>query len=124
MINTNRIVPVQATDLLSLYAVILKMNGDNSSLAKLESLDVNGNFQIKSGSAPLLATQPVESIDIDATASSVTAATVYFVPAYDYKGFTVDGEEASVSGSVDADGCTLYKAVLATGVITISKVGL
>lgn len=124
MINTNRIVPVQATDLLSLYAVILKMNGDNSSLAKLESLDVNGNFQIKSGSAPLLATQPVESIDIDATASSVTAATVYFVPAYDYKGFTVDGEAASVSGNVDADGCTLYKAVLATGTITISKVGL
>ena len=124
MINTNRIVPVQATDLLSLYAVILKMNGDNSSLAKLESLDVNGNFQIKSGSAPLLTTQPVESIDIDATASSVTAATVYFVPAYDYKGFTVDGEAASVSGNVDADGCTLYKAVLATGTITISKVGL
>jgi hypothetical protein len=124
MINKNMSIPVQATDLLSLYAVILKMNGDNSSLAKLDALDVDGNFQVKSGSAPLLATQPVESIDIDATASSVSAATIYFVPAYDYKGFTIDGEAVTPTGSVEADGNTLYKAVLATNAITITKVGL
>ena len=124
MINKDRIVPVQATDLLSLYGLILKMDTtNNSTLAKLDALDVDGAFQVKSGSAPLLCSQPAETIDIDATASSVSSATIYFVPAYDYKGFTIDGSVVTPTGSVDADGVTLYKAVLSTGAITITKVG-
>ena len=124
MINSNRIVPVTATDLLSLYGVILKQDTtNNSSLAKLDALDTAGNFQIKSGSAPLLASEPVATCDIDATASSVSACTFYFVPAYDYKGFSIDGVAVTPTGSVEADGRTLYKAVLATGAITITKVG-
>lgn len=124
MINKDRIVPVQATDLLSLYGLILKMDTtNNSTLAKLDALDVDGAFQVKSGSAPLLCSQPAEKIDIDATASSVSSATIYFVPAYDYKGFTIDGSAVTPTGSVDADGVTLYKAVLSTGAITITKVG-
>jgi hypothetical protein len=123
MINKDRIVPVQATDLLSLYGLILKMDSNNSSLAKLDALDVDGAFKVTSGSAPLLCSQPAETIDIDATASSVSSATIYFVPAYDYKGFTIDGSSVTPTGSVDADGCTLYKAVLSSGAITITKVG-
>lgn len=123
MINKDRIVPVQATDLLSLYSVILKMDSNNSTLAKLNALDVDGNFKVTSGSAPLIATQPVETIDIDATASSVSAATIYFVPAYDYEGFSIDGVKVTPTGTVEADGCGLYKAVLATNAITITKVG-
>lgn len=123
MINKDRIVPVQATDLLSLYGLILKMDSNNSSLAKLDALDVDGAFKVTSGSAPLLCSQPAETIDIDATASSVSSATVYFVPAYDYKGFTIDGSAVTPTGSVDADGVTLYKAVLSSGAITITKVG-
>jgi hypothetical protein len=123
MINKDRIVPVQATDLLSLYGLILKMDSNNSSLAKLDALDVDGAFKVTSGSAPLLCSQPAETIDIDATASSVSSATIYFVPAYDYKGFTIDGSAVTPTGSVDADGCTLYKAVLSSGAITITKVG-
>lgn len=123
MINKDRIVPVQATDLLSLYGLILKMDSNNSSLAKLDALDVGGNFKVTSGSAPLLCSQPAETIDIDATASSVSAATIYFVPAYDYKRFTIDGSAVTPTGSVDADGVTLYKAVLSSGAITITKVG-
>ena len=123
MINKDRIVPVQATDLLSLYSVILKMDSNNSTLAKLAALDVDGNFKVTSGSAPLLCTQPVETIDIDATASSVSAATIYFVPGYDYKGFTIDGVAVTPTGNVEADGRGLYKAVLATGTITITKIG-
>ena len=125
MINTDRIVPVTATDLITLYGLILKQDTtNNSSLAALSALNVEGDFQIKSGSAPLLASQPAKSIDIDATASSVTAATIYFVPAYDYKGFTIDGTAITPTGTVIADGRTLYKAVLATGAVTITKVGL
>ena len=124
MINSDRIVPVSAIDLITLYGLILKQDTtNNSTLAALNALDVEGDFEITSGSAPLLASQPVKSIDIDATASSVTAATIYFVPAYDYKGFTIDGSAITPTGTVDADGRTLYKAVLATGAVTITKAG-
>ena len=124
MINSDRIVPVTATDLITLYGLILKQDtANNSTLAALNPLDVEGDFKVTSGSAPLLASQPAKSIDIDATASSVTSATIYFVPAYDYKGFTIDGVAITPTGTVVADGSTLYKAVLATGAVTITKAG-
>lgn len=123
MINKDRIVPVQATDLLSLYGLILLQNSNNSSLEALDA-DEMGEFQIKANSKVYLADEPVKSIDIDATASSVSASTIFFVPAYDYAGFTIDGVAVTPTGTVVADGNTLYKAVLATGAITITKVGL
>ena len=124
MINSDRIVPVTATDLTTLYGLILKQDTtNNSTLAALNPHDVEGDFKVTSGSAPLLASQPAKSIDIDATASSVSAATIYFVPAYDYKGFTIDGVAITPTGTVVADGSTLYKAVLATGAVTITKAG-
>lgn len=124
MINSDRIVPVSAVDLISLYGLILKMDTtNNSTLAKLDALNIEGDFKVTSGSAPLLASQPAKSIDIDATASSVSACTVYFVPAYDFAGFTIDGVAVTPTGTVSADGSTLYKAVLATNAITVSKVG-
>ena len=40
MINSNRIVPVSALDLISLYGLILKQDTtNNSSLAKLDASD-------------------------------------------------------------------------------------
>lgn len=125
MINANRIVPVEKTDLISLYSVILKQDSNNSGLAKLAADTVDGQFQVKTNSAVLIADQPVKSVDFDTTASSVTAGTVYFVAAYDYVGFSIDGvAEEAADGSVDvvADG-SLYKAVLATGAVTITRVG-
>lgn len=123
MINTDRIVPVQATDLISLYGLILLQDSNNSGLTALDASNI-GEFQITSGSAPLIADEPAKVIDIDATASSVSSCTVYFVPAYDYKGFTVDGVAVVTAGAtVNADGRTLYKATLSTGTITIAKVG-
>lgn len=123
MINTDRIVPVQATDLISLYGLILLQDSNNSGLTALDASNI-GEFQITSGSAPLIADEPVKAIDIDATASSVSACTVYFVPAYDYEGFTIDGAAVTTAGAtVNADGRTLYKATLSSGTITIAKVG-
>lgn len=125
MINTDRTVPVTTTDLITLYSVILKQDTtNNSSLAKLVADNVRGDFTVKSGSAPLLATEPAHVIDIDATASSVSACTVYFVPAFDYEGFTIDGVKVTPTGTVTADGNSLYKAALSSGTITITKVGL
>ena len=124
MINNDRIVSVTAIDLISLYGLILKQDTtNNSTLAKLDAIDGIGDFQIKSGSAPLIASEPVASCDIDATASSVSSCTLYFVPAFDYKGFSIDGTAVTPTGTVVADGRTLYKAVLATGAITITKAG-
>ena len=123
MINTDRIVPVQATDLISLYGLILLQDSNNSGLTALDASNI-GEFQITSGSAALIADEPAKVIDIDATASSVSACTVFFVPDYDYEGFTIDGVAVVTAGAtVNADGRTLYKATLSTGTVTIAKVG-
>lgn len=126
MINTNRIVPIEKVDLISMYGLILRQNSNNSSLAKLEADTVDGDFQIKTNSAVLIADQPVKSVDIDATTSSVSAATLFFVPAYDYEGFTVDGAAATIADNdvtVNPDGHTLYKAVFGSSTVTITQVG-
>lgn len=124
MINTNRIVPVSATDLISLYGLILLQDSNNSGLTALAANNAEGDFQITSGSAALLASEPVKTCDIDATASSVSSATLFFVPAYDYAGFSIDGVAVQTAGAqVSADGRTLYKATLSTGTITLAKVG-
>lgn len=124
MINKDRIVPVQATDLITLYAVILKQDSNNSTLAKVNAKNAEGDFAITAASTPLLCSEPAKSIDL---AAAVTAATIYFVPTYDFAGFSLAGvAEEPASGSVDieADGNTLYKAVLSSGDITVTKVGL
>ena len=126
MINNDRIVPVTQTDLLSLYGLILKQNSSFSALAKLAADTVDGEFQVKTNSAVLIANQPVKTVDIDATTSSVSGCTVFFVADYDYAGFTIDGvteEPAAGSDDVIPDAKTLYKAVLSSGDITITKVG-
>ena len=123
MINNDRIVPVTAVDLISLYGLILAQDSNNSGLVALEAGEP-GEFQVKTNSSISLANEPVKVCDIDATASSVSACTVYFVPAYDYAGFTVDGAAVTTAGAdVVPDGRTLYKAALSSSTITVSKVG-
>ena len=123
MINNDRIVPVTATDLISLYGLILLQNGNNSSLEALESVGA-GEFEVKANSKLYLANEPVKALDIDKTASSVSASNIYFVPAYDYEGFSIDGAKVATAGvDVVADGRTLYKAAFSSNTITISKVG-
>lgn len=119
MINKNRIVPVQATDLISLYAVIMAQSVE--TLAKIDAADEKGNFSITAAATPLLASEPVKTADFG---ESVSTATIYFVPAYDYAGFTAEGEAVTATGTVEADGCSLYKAQLASGAVTITKIGL
>lgn len=117
MINQNRIVPVQKVDLLTLYGNILKIA--SVSVSALESTGI-GVFAQSTNSATVICNEPVKEFNFGA---SVTAATVYFIPAADYQGFTKTGATLTVSGTVDADGVTLYTATLSTNALTIAKVG-
>lgn len=121
MINSNRIVPVTATDLLSLYGIILLQDSNNSSLAKLDAVNP-GEFEVASTAGSLLiASEPIKDLDFK---SGYSAGAVYFVPAYDYAGFKVNGTAVATTGdAVEADGRSLYKATLATGAVSIAKVG-
>lgn len=118
MINSNRIVPVMATDLITLYGTIMTLVG--TSVTAVQA-DDPGVFNLKSGSGNMLAAEPVKSLDFG---SGVTSAVVYFVPAYDFAGFTVAGAAVTPSGAaVSADGVTLYTATLSSGAVTIAKKG-
>ena len=118
MINKDRIVSVTKTDLLSLYSVIL--SAASVTLTKLNAKNPEGEFEVTAApdSGSLIATEPVKSIKIKDT---VTAVSIYFVPAYDYEGIT----GGTVAGAdVEADGNSLYTATLSSGTITIAKVGM
>lgn len=120
MINTNRIVPITAVDLISMYGLILLQDSNNSGLAAVQASDVDGDFTI-STTGIKLAAQPVKSVNI-----TVASATLYFVADYAYEGFTVNGSAATIADNdveVVADGRTLYKAVLSSGTVTITQVG-
>ena len=119
MINANRIVPVTKTDLLTLYANILTIAG--TTVTKVDANDASGVFEISEGSGNLIASEPVNSCDFG---EDVTAAVLYFIPGYDYTGFSVNGTAVETSGDdVDADGVSLYTATLDDGAVTIAQVG-
>lgn len=118
MINTNRIVPVTAIDLLTLYGNIIKLAG--TTVAAVNATDP-ATFSMASGSGNVIANEPVKTFDFGA---SVSAAVVYFIPSLDYVGFSINGTAVVTAGAtVNADGRTLYTATLSGGTVTIAKVG-
>ena len=120
MINNDRIVPITAIDLISMYALILKLAAQIAPTA-LDADDSEGDFTQATDSATVICSEPVKSLNFGA---SVTAGTVYFVPAYDYSGFAINGATVTTAGdAVDPDGRTLYSATLASGAVTVAKVG-
>lgn len=116
MINDERIVPVTQIDLISLYGLILKL-AESTAPTALNVTAGNGQFTVAEAGT-YIASEPVQKLDFTAA-----SGTVYFVPAYDYSGFTVSGTAVTPTGDVDADARTLYKAVLSSGAVTITKVG-
>lgn len=116
MINTDRIVPITKEDLISMYGLILLQASANSSMTALQANDVEGDFSC--GTGIHLAAEPVMTCDFTGA-----SGTLYFVPAFNYAGFTKGGAAVTVTGDVDADGHTLYKAVLSSGTVTITKAG-
>lgn len=117
MINTNRIVPITVTDLITLYGTIMKLAG--TSVTAVDATTTNGEFELEEGSGNFLASEPVKKFTFG---SSVSSAVVYFVPAYDFDGFESDTSRGDLSAK-ELDGRTLYSATLSSGTITIAKVG-
>lgn len=117
MINTNRVVPVTKTDLITLYGTVLKIASISATALSASNI---GEFEQTTNSATVICDEPVKSLNFG---SSVTAATVYFIPAADYVGFTKTSATLTVTGDVVADGSTLYSASLSTNALTIAKVG-
>lgn len=119
MVNTDRIVPIQKIDFLSMIGTVLTIA--NVSFGLIEASDVEGTFSVTGSGAAgnKLANQPVKTLDF---ASGVTSATVYFVAAYDFAGFTINGAAVTPTGTVNPDGITLYKAVLGSGAVTVTAV--
>ncbi len=119
MINSERIVSVTATDLLSLYKTIL--GAASVSVTKLAATAIGTFTATGTGDVGnLIAAEPVKTLDF---ASGVTAGVVYFTAAYDYKGFSVAGTAVETAGvDVVADTATLYTATLSSGTVTIAAV--
>ena len=119
MINEKRIVPVTQVDLLTLYGNIMKLAG--TSVAAVVASEP-GLFTV-TGSGDVgnkIANEPVKSLNF---ASGVTAAVIYFIPAYDFAGFAVNGTAVTPTGDMVADDRTFYTATLSSGNVTIAKVG-
>ncbi len=117
MVNKDRIVPVTQIDLISLYGLILKLSLDTAPTV-LEVTTGIGQFTVDEAGT-YIANEPVQTLNFTAE-----SGTVYFVPAYDYSGFTANGTAVTTTGDeVLADDRTLYKAVLSSGSIAITKVG-
>lgn len=120
MVNTDRIVPVQKIDLLSLYATILNMTSNGEDELKiLESETVDGQFKL-SDAGFCIANQPVKKLTIN------TNGTVYFIADYDFDGFyrkdLIETVYVDTTGDeIVADGVTLYKAVISDDDVTITE---
>lgn len=122
MINKDRIVPVTSTDLITLYGTMMKLAG--TSVSAIQATNP-GEFSMASGSGNVLAAEPLKSFNFG---SSVSSAVVYFVPAYDYEGFAINGTAATPTMSpstltINPDARTLYTATLSGGTITIAQAG-
>ena len=117
MINTNRIVPVTQSDLLSLYGVSVALADDTVVAKGVANADVPAEFDIEDASGKFFLNEPAKKVAL-ADGASVT---LYMVAAYDFDGFYVG--DTKLAAEVDNDGVSLLKAVVADGAVTVSKVG-
>lgn len=119
MINNERIVPITTTDYLSMIGTVMKLAGTTFAVAESTGI---GTFAVTAtgNAGNLLVNEPVISCNF---AESTTAAVVYFVPDFNYKGFEIDGVLVSTAGAtVKKGGVTLYTATLSSGTVTIAQV--
>lgn len=105
MINKDRIVPVTATDLLTLFYAYQAASGSKYVLATTSEIGVYDFQTAASGS--VLCSEPVKKMNI----GSAFEGDIYFIPDYDFEGITYNGAAATLDSDGDeiiADGASLY----------------
>lgn len=121
MVNNNRIVPVQKTDLLSLYAtmlqVMLGMGETPTELKVLPSETVDGQFAVTEAGT-YIANQPVKTMSLPAEGT----VSVYFVADYDFDGFYVNDTKVEMDDDIKTDATTLYIAGTNAGAVRVMAV--
>lgn len=111
----DRIVPIERTDLMNVYYTILGLTG--GSAPTVIAATAPGLFDITEEG---FCQEPIESADV-----TLASGDFYFVAAFTFAGFSIDDTAVTTEGDTIApDGCTLYKATVADGGITIEKVSL
>lgn len=128
MINKDRIVPVTATDLLTLFYTInsIAANGNKYVLATTSKIGVY-DFQATGLANSIICSEPVKKMNIGLGFQG----SIYFIPDYDFEGITYNGAPAVFNSETDeiiADGASCYLAFYdadksAVGVINFSAVG-
>ena len=119
MINTERQVPITEVSLLDMYFNVFAVAMGANAPEKLVAANP-GEFEVTTNSKVYLANEPVKTLNFG---SGVTAGTVYFVPAYDYEGFALNGTATVTAGDdVKTSGYGFYKAVLSSSTVTISAI--
>lgn len=120
MINNERIVPITSIDLISMYGLILAASAvaaSGTAPTALAATTTDGQFTVGEAGT-YIASEPVQTLNFTAECE------VYFVAAYDYSGFGVNGIPVTTSGNtVLADARTLYRAKMSGGSVAITKVG-
>lgn len=120
MVNNDRIVPITNIDFLSMIGTVLTLNGTNFTVAQAQTVEGDFVLSATGNAGNVLANQPVKTFDF---AAETTAAVVYFVAAYGYAGFSVNGAAVTATGdTVQPDGITLYTATLSGGAVEIAVV--
>jgi len=119
MVNNDRIVPITNIDFLSMIGTVLTLNGTKFTVAQAQTVEGDFVLSATGDAGNVLANQPVKTINV-ATSEAVT---IYFVAAYGYAGFSINGTAVTTTGdTVQPDGITLYKAVSVGNAVTITAV--
>ena len=119
MINAERQVPITEVSLLDMYFNVFAVAMGANAPEKLVAANP-GEFTVAANSKVYLANEPVKTLNFG---SGVSAGTVYFVPAYDYEGFALNGTATTTAGAeVKTSGYGFYKAVLSSGTVTITAI--
>ena len=107
----SRIVGVTGVNLMSLYYTAFAMA--NADGVQVTPTDADGIYTLESAPSDVaFCIEPVQSLTVGAALTDA----VYFVPAFDFTGITINGTASDVS-EVNADGKTLY-VVSSAGAVT------
>lgn len=119
MINAERQVPITEVSLLDMYFNVFAVTMGSDAPEKLVATNP-GEFTVATNNKVYLANEPVKTLNFG---GAVSAGTVYFVPAYDFEGFAINGTAVETDGDdVKTSGYGFYSAELDNGDVIITAI--